>query len=332
LQNLSDPRLRRNLKGAAALVAVAALAFVVVRVIRSDSESASRFETPGEDYWAYAERMPHRRSYTASAELDGKVYVATGMVGNSGKPLDLVERFDARKNEWASLPTLPEAFSAAAAASLNGRIWVVGGNSEETSGRQVYSYAVGKAQWVSEAPLPVPRTNLAVVALGGKLYATGGLDPVEATRTVFVYDPRAKRWSRAAPLPYALHAHAAVVFRGELWVLGGRLRSGKVVSDVWIYDVKKNTWRAGPALPEPLETLGAAVTGDRIDVVLESDYFIYEGQTGAWRRGPSQNIPRHALAVYSIGGVLYAMGGCIVPQLEDSSVVEKIALSPKPKQ
>ena len=326
MPNLSDPRLKRSLKGAAVLLVVAALVFVGVRLATSDPESASRFETPGEDYWAYAPRMPHRRSYTASAELDGKVYVATGMVGETGRPLDLVERFDPKRNEWTSLPTLPEAFSAAAGASYNGRIWVVGGNSEEVSGRQVYSYDVGKARWVSEAPLPAPRTNLTAVPLGGKLYAIGGLDPVEAARTVFVYDPRAKKWSRSTPLPKALHAHASVAFRGELWVLGGRLRSGKILKDVWIYNEKRKTWRPGPALPEPLETLGAAVTGDRIDVVLESTYFIYEGRPGAWRRGPSQNIPRHALAVYSIDGFLYAMGGCIVPQLEDSSVVEKIAI------
>jgi hypothetical protein len=35
-------------------------------------------------------------------------------------------------------------------------------------------------------------------------------------------------------------------------------------------------------------------------------------------------MPRHALAVYTIGDTLYAVGGCLYPQLRDSSVVEKI--------
>lgn len=332
MPNLSDPRLRRYLKAAAALAAVAALVFVVVKVVRSDPQSASQFETPGEDYWAFAERMPHRRSYTASAELDGKVYVAAGMVGETGRPLDLFERFDPQRNEWTSLTALPEAFSAGAAASLDGRIWVVGGNSEgnpeEAGGRQVYSYDVRRASWRAEPPLPATRTNLAVAALGGKLYATGGLDPFEATRTVFVYDPRARRWSKAAPLPYAVHAHAIVVFREELWVLGGRLRSGKILRDVWIYNARQNRWRAGPPLPEPMETLGADATGDRIDAVLHSTYVTYDGRTSRWRRGPGQNISRHALAAFSVGGALYSVGGCLFPQLADSNVVEKIALPP----
>src|SRR5919109_1954148 len=151
--------------------------------------------TPGagpQGPWSFAARMPHRRSYTASAELDGKVYVAAGMVGNSGRPLDIVERFDPERNEWTSLTPLPKSFSAAAAGTLNGEIWVVGGNAPDADGRQVYSYDVAKASWSSEPPLPASRTNLAVVEAGGKLYAIGGLDPYYASKTVFAYDPASR--------------------------------------------------------------------------------------------------------------------------------------------
>ena len=314
------------MKGAAILM-VLAIVLVAGTWIQGRSEGTTPSGTGATGPWSYAARMPHRRSYTASAELNGKVYVAAGMVGNTGRPLDLVERFDPSRNEWTSLTPLPQSFSAAAAGTLDGRIWVVGGNAPGANGRQVYSYDVPSARWSPEPPLPAPRTNLAVVAAGGEaLRALGGLDPVYATRTVFVYDPRSRRWSKAAPLPVALHALAAVVFRGEIWVLGGRLRSGKIVRGVWIYDPQRNRWRAGPMLPTPMETLGAAVKDDQIYAVLESTYVIYDGRTSRWRRGPSQNIPRHALAVYTIGGALYAIGGCAVPQLEDSSVVEKIAL------
>jgi hypothetical protein len=93
---------------------------------------------------------------------------------------------------------------------------------------------------------------------------------------------------------------------------------------VWIYNPERNAWRAGPPLPTPMETLGAAVKGDEIHAVLESTYVIYDGEKGEWRQGPSQNIPRHALAVYTFGDELYSIGGCIAPLLEDSSVVEKV--------
>jgi hypothetical protein len=327
LQKLSELPLRPRVKIVVAVVAASALGLAIATAMRdgSDNTRDRLVAAPG---WSFAARMPHRRSYTASAELAGKIYVAAGMVGNTGRPLDLFERFDPSSNDWTSLTPLPRAFSAGAAASLDGRIWVVGGNSAEANGRQVYAYDVRSARWSPEPRLPAPRTNLAVVAADGRLYALGGLDPVSPTKTVFVYDPRSRRWSEAAPLPDALHALAAVVFRGEIWALGGRVRSGKIQRRVWIYNVSKNRWRAGPTLPTPMETLGTSATGDRIDAVLESTYITYDGRTSHWLRRPSLEVPRHALAVYTVGNSLYAIGGCIVPQLEDSSVVEKIALRP----
>src|SRR5581483_10435711 len=128
----------------------------------------------------------------------------------------------------------------------------------------------------------------------------------------------------AAPLPRALHALAAVAFHGELWAIGGRDASGAATRDVWIYDPRRDRWRAGPRLPVPVETAGAAVAGDRIEVVLESIYLTYDGGTRRWARGPGLEVPRHALAVYAVDGTLYAIGGCVVPQLEDSAVVERI--------
>jgi Kelch motif len=323
LRNPSEARLRGRLKIVAAFVAGIALGLASAGCGSQPAEKGVAASAPS---WSFAARMLHRRSYTASAELGGKVYVAAGMVGNSGRPLALFEQFDPAKSEWTSLTPLPESFSAGAAASLDGRIWVVGGNSETTSGRQVFAYDVQRRRWTEEPPLPAPRTNLAVVADRGKLYAIGGLNPVEATRTVFVYDLATRRWSKAAPLPKALQALAAVVFRGEVWALGGRVRSGTIQRGVWIYNPRTNRWRTGPTLPTPMETLGTSASTGRIDAVLEHNYFTYDSSSSRWLRGPSLEVPRHALGVFTINGTLYAIGGCVVPQLEDSSVVEKIAL------
>ena len=269
--------------------------------------------------------MPHRRSYTASAEVGGDIYVAAGMVGNTGRPLDLFERFDAARGTWESLPSLPKAFSAASAAALDGVVYVVGGNSSEVDGRQVFAYDINGRRWSERAPLPAPRTNLALVVFGNWLYAIGGLDPVNASRSVFRYDTASDRWSQAPPLPEPLHALTAVSFHGEIWALGGRVRPGLISRRVWIYNPSGKRWREGPRLPERMETLGAAVVGDQIHVVYEPNYFIFDARRGRWHRGPGLQIPRHALALYDVGGKLFAIGGCAVPQLADSAVVESIA-------
>ncbi|MBA3376700.1 MAG: hypothetical protein H0U00_12975 [Actinobacteria bacterium] len=318
-------RRKTNLLGA--LVVAVALGLVAAAAFVLGDDGPTGGDTASERAWTSAPAMLHRRSYSASAEVGGDIYVAAGMVGNTGRPLDLFERFDVSRNEWTSLPGVPKAFSAGAAAALDGLMYVVGGNSDEADGRQVLVYDIEKERWSERAPLPAPRTNLAVVAHEQKIYALGGLDPVDAINTVFVYDPMRDRWSQAAPLPEALHALAAVSFRGEIWAIGGRVKPGvgEVSRRIWIYNASRDRWRAGPSMPEPVETHGAAVVDDRIHVVLESLYLIYDAREGRWTRGPSQRVPRHALVLFNAGGRLYAIGGCTVPQLEDSTVVESIA-------
>ena len=273
--------------------------------------------------WEPAPQLTHRRSYPASAQVGGKIYVAAGMVGETGKPLDFLERFDPETGEWSRLASLPVAFSAGAGAVLEGRFWVTGGNnSKEVDGRQVYSYDVQADRWRAEPRLPATRMNHASVAFAGKLYVFGGLDPVNPTKTVFVYDPATRRWSEATPMPVALHAHSASVYRGEVWIFGGRDRSLARQRGVWIYDVENGRWRRGPALPQPMDTLSTAVNGDRIDALVDDYYFVFDGER--WREGPTLDVPRHALAAYTIDDTLYAVGGCLHPQLRDSTVVEKI--------
>jgi hypothetical protein len=123
-------------------------------------------------------------------------------------------------------------------------------------------------------------------------------------------------------MPVALHAHSASVYHDEIWVFGGRDRSVARQRGVWIYNVENNRWRRGPSLPEPMDTLSTSVNGDRIDALVDEHHFVYDGER--WTQGPILRAPRHALAVYTIGDTLWAVGGCLYPQLQDSTVVEKI--------
>lgn len=310
-----------------AALGIAGACAVVAAVMAATGYPAAGRGAVTQPHWSFSAPMPHRRSYAASAEVGGKIYVAAGMVGNTGRPLSLFEVFDPVHDSWKSLPDLPVAFSAAAGVGLGHRVYVIGGNASATTGRQVLSYDVGTRRWRRETPLPAPRTNLAAVTTGGRIYAIGGLDPFKATRTVFAYDPTARRWRARAPLPVPLQALAATAFGGRIWVLGGADRAGKILRNVWIYDPSGNRWTRGPSLPVPMETLGVADTGHRLFAVLESDTFVYDESARRWVRGPTLEVPRHALAVYRADGRLYAIGGCVVPQLADSAVVEQLPLA-----
>ena len=328
-QSRSSVRAAGRKLGLAIAIVVVALGLITAATVFGKSGSSMLKENPA---WRFAPHMPHRRSYTASAELRGKIYVSGGMVGNTGRPLNIFESFDPKTGKWdTNLPFQPRPFSAAAATGLRGKLYVVGGNGDaddrSIDGRQVYAYDVVRRRWASLAPLPQPRTNLAVVALQNKVYAIGGLDPVHATKTVFVYDPVHDDWTGGPPIPERLHALTALVFKGDIWVIGGQDAAGHAVRDVWIYTPYLHKWRKGPTMPLPMETAGAAVWGNEIHVVLEKKYLIYDEDTQKWRRGPGLETPRHALAVFAIDGTLYAMGGCIAPILEDSNIVETLDLA-----
>ena len=71
-----------------------------------------------------------------------------------------------------------------------------------------------------------------------------------------------------------------------------------------------------------MELLGATATGPEIHSVWEHTYQVYDARSGRWRQGPSPKMPRHALSLLALGGRLYAVGGCVTPQLVDSQAVE----------
>ena len=116
-----------------------------------------------------------------------------------------------------------------------------------------------------------------------------------------------------------------MVYDGEIWMIGG-LRGEELLRDVWILDPETGRWRGGPAMPEPMELLGAAVAGDEIHAVWESSYQIYDGETNAWSSGPRSLVTRHGLEVFYVDGELYTVGGCTTA-LRDSQVVERRVLT-----
>jgi hypothetical protein len=274
--------------------------------------------------WTFAQAMSQRRSYVAAALVNGQIYAAGGMVGETGRFLAVFQRYDPRADTWTTLRRLPEPVRAGAGAALGGKVYVIGGQVPEGDGRQVYAYDVAAGRWEERAPLPEPRFNVAAVTLDGRIYAIGGFGGETEHADVFVYDPAADEWSLGTPLPEPNHTFGAVVFRGEIWVIGGR-RGERILREVSIYDPRTDRWRAGPELPKPMELVGAASAGDQIHAVWEDTYQIYDAGEGRWSQGPRSLVTRHGLKTFYVRGALYTVGGCTT-ELRDSQVVETRSL------
>ena len=298
----------------AALVALAAVAGVLGDGA-GDAEAAP---------WTFGESMSQRRSYVAAADIEGQVYAAGGMVGETGRPLDLLARYDPEADSWETLRRMPEPVRAGAAAAVDGVLYVFGGSTVDGNTDAVNAYDPAADEWSERAPLPEARFNHSAVALDGKVYVLGGFHEGEALRTVDVYDPATDSWSEGPELPIPNHAFDAVAFDGEIWMIGGR-HEDEILTDVWILNPETGEWREGPEMPEPMELLGAAVAGDEIHAVWESTYQIYDAGTGTWREGPRSLVTRHGLQTFYLDGMLLTVGGCTT-QLRDSQVVERRVL------
>jgi N-acetylneuraminic acid mutarotase len=276
--------------------------------------------------WRSGPSMSQRRSYTAATSLDGSIYVAGGMVGETGRRLATFQRFDPDANAWATLRSLPVGVRAAAAAASRGSIYVIGGATRARGSRQVYAYDVEQRRWQRRAPLPAGRQNHAAVEMNGRIYVLGGLDlNGHESREAYVYDPARDQWQVIVPLPRPVHALAAVTFDGRIWAIGGRT-AAQPQRAVWTFREGSSRWERAPALPRPMELLGAASTGGRIHALTEDVYQIFDAQTQRWQPGPSPVVPRHALALIAVDDELYAIGGCTTA-LRDSQVVERIRLA-----
>lgn len=274
--------------------------------------------------WELASSMTQRRSYIAAAPLDGVLYAAGGMVGETGRPLSTFSRYDPARDLWSTLPPLPVPTRAGAAAALGGELFVAGGTTAAGNTTAVWAYRPESRTWRERAPLPAARFNHEAVALGGRLYVVGGYLAGRERDELFAYDPGRDRWSLAGRLPRATHAFGLVAYAGEIWVIGGR-RGERVLREVWIYDPASAEWRPGPSLRRPMELLGAAAASGEIHAVWEETYQVLDVASGEWRLGPRPLVTRHALEAFVVGEALLTVGGCTTA-LRDTHVVEHLRL------
>ena len=218
--------------------------------------------------WDLLALLPTARGETATAELDGKLYVAGGYTGLAFAVSDEVDAYDPVSDTWTTLAPLPAPRNHASAAGLDGRFYVSGGGGPTDNAPQANLWALdpGSDAWTELAPMPEGRYAHRLVALDGLLYVVGGQGE---TSRVMIYDPAADAWSTGAEMPVPRNHLAAVAVGGRVWAIGGRINA-RIVDRVDIYDPASDTWIPGPPLPE--------ATSAASDGVLDSVIVISGGE------------------------------------------------------
>jgi N-acetylneuraminic acid mutarotase len=215
----------------------------------ANSSGQVQIYDPATNGWSIGAPAPYAAGSCCSAVINGKIYIAGGLVGVISGTTDLgvstnaAAVYDPVANVWSSLPPLP--------------FTTTNGINHAASGTD-----------------------------GNKFYIFGGRDdhhaPAIGYSTVQIYDPASNTWatsvdsgSTLAPLPQERGGMGkAVYYNGDFYVMGGETVTGgtgatpnNVYNRVDIYNVASNTWRSGTPMPTARHGIFPVLRGNRIYVV-----------------------------------------------------------------
>ncbi|CAN5559493.1 hypothetical protein BH18VER1_BH18VER1_02450 [soil metagenome] len=194
--------------------------------------------------------------------------------------------------------------------------------------------------WIARTPCPLARFEAAGGAADGKLYQfsgyyTGG-SSIRATAECDAYDPVTNVWTRLADIPQPI-SHCGQVVDDQpaddqtFWLAGGFLGNhpGPTTNQVWKYSIKRNSWSAGPPLPEArsggalvrlgreLHYFGGVVRSNGVYLQDYGTHWAFDLDTGsAWRTTTASGEllatlpnPRNHMGGVALNGKIYAIGG-----------------------
>jgi len=206
---------------------------------------------PTSSTWKLGPPMPFAAGSSASAFINGKVYVAGGVVGD--RTTDRLAIFDPASNAWTEGPPMPKARNHAASATDGARLFVFGGRGPGSGDANVVAngyadvqiFDPSTGQWQvsdgtanSPAPMPVGRGGGGrAVYVRGEFWVIGGetLDGPGATKLRTynrsdIFDPRTNRWREGPRLLAARHGIFPVLWDDLLLVAGGGPEAGASAS------------------------------------------------------------------------------------------------------
>lgn len=295
--------------------------------------------------------------------LDGRIYVAGGLLTpNTGYSAHF-EAYEPGADRWQRLATLPEARHHIALAAAGGLIHAVGGfsggfpNWRAQATTHVYDPATDR--WREGVPLPYASAEGVFAGIGGRLYLVGGrVREHEAARHFnehadtalgLAFDPARGRWSQIAPAPTARNSAAAAVIEGRLFVVGGRQALKQAdgslrqvnLAQLEVYDPATDRWTTRAPMPLAQGGLAAAAHGGRLYVFggeqwvperkVFAEAWAYDPARDRWSALPPLPTARHGLGAATLGDRIHVFGGGTRVGGEQASAVhEVLELPPQP--
>ncbi|XP_063727443.1 kelch-like protein 12 [Symsagittifera roscoffensis] len=191
--------------------------------------------------------------------------VIVGGFGLNQQPIDVVEQFESKNNEWSLLPPLPTRRRYVSATQLGGQIYVIGGydNANRLSSVSVLDCRV--MQWKTVANMNVRRGLAGVVSYRDKIYVAGGFDGSSRLSSMEVYDPNLDKWEMMPQMTIGREGSSLVVCADMIYCIGG-YDGMTILRSVNRFDPREGRWITVTPLSVGRSGAGVAVVDDMIYV------------------------------------------------------------------
>lgn len=218
-------------------------------------------------------QSPSPRVGTATTTLKNKFYLFSGRGGVAMAPIEeqgALWEYDPTTTTWTLLsPSGPKAEVFPAARSYHctasdgqDTVYLHAGCPVKGRLSDLWAFSVSRKEWTELAPAPdPPRGGTSIAFSGGKLYRMNGFDgQTEQGGNVDVYSPESNAWvsfafaadGKEGPAPRSVGALLPVTVDGRAHLVTlfgerdpsslGHQGAGKMLSDVWAFDVEGKTW------------------------------------------------------------------------------------------
>ena len=126
------------------------------------------------------------------AVTDGSYLYAIGGTDKTGQYLNIVERFDPRKNTWENLPPMLARRANAGGAVIKQRLFVFGGDSRDNDSCEMFDHATNI--WSSIPGRDIQRKPTSAVSFKGKIYVCTNSAGSNGSKKFQVYDVDQNQW------------------------------------------------------------------------------------------------------------------------------------------
>lgn len=234
----------------------------------------------------------------------------------SGDAISMVERYDARADEWKAMASMSKRRCGVGVAVLDDCVYAIGGHDGGNYLSSVERYDPAANKWsLNVAPISTCRTSVGVGVLNSYIYIVGGQDGVSCLNIAERYDPVTNQWKVIHPMISKRLGVAVAVVNGSIYAIGGSDGSSPLTT-VERYDPKLDRWTEVAPMHTRRKHLGAAVIDNLVYVVGGRDERSelssaerYDPVTDSWETITAMNCRRSGIGLGVVNGKLYSVGG-----------------------